>query len=263
MVEDMPPGFRFYPTEIELISFYLHHKLHTNSEDFSRIMDQVIPVVNIYDFNPWELPQFSQYLCHKDPEQWFFFVPRQESEARGGRPNRLTTEGYWKATGSPGFVYTSNRAVGEKRTMVFYRGRAPNGRKTQWKMNEYKAIEREASTSAGQDFSLCRVYKKSKCLRAFDRRPPPPLPPLQLGAVIGQSRAQQVEDHLGDEATNSHHQPSSQVCMVERTNSVYSSSAVDYGHTSQNDESNNMAVGSGCDQLLWDLDQLDLFCGMR
>ncbi|TQD87063.1 hypothetical protein C1H46_027391 [Malus baccata] len=23
-----------------------------------------------------------------------------------------------------------------------------------------------------QEFSLCRVYKKSKCLRAFDRRPP-------------------------------------------------------------------------------------------
>lgn len=25
--------------------------------------------------------------------------------------------------------------------MVFYNGRAPNGRKTEWKMNEYKAIE--------------------------------------------------------------------------------------------------------------------------
>ncbi|XP_044500908.1 NAC domain-containing protein 90-like [Mangifera indica] len=265
MVEDMPPGFRFYPTEVELISFYLHHKLHANSEDFNRIMDQVIPVVNIYDFSPWELPQFSEYLCHKDPEQWFFFVPRRESEVRGGRPNRLTTEGYWKATGSPGFVYTSNRVVGEKRTMVFYRGRAPNGRKTPWKMNEYKAIAGETSTSVRQDFSLCRVYTKSKCLRSFDRRPPPPLTTLQLGAVIDESRAQQVEDHRGDEATNSHHhRTSSQICIVERTNSLDSSSSVDhYGQTSQNDETNNMAVGSDCDHLLWDLDQLDLFCGMR
>ncbi|KAJ0094874.1 hypothetical protein Patl1_15001 [Pistacia atlantica] len=31
--------------------------------------------------------------------------------------------------------------------MVFYRGRAPSGRKTEWKMNEYKAIEGEASAS--------------------------------------------------------------------------------------------------------------------
>ncbi|XP_031282571.1 NAC domain-containing protein 90-like [Pistacia vera] len=262
MIEDMPPGFRFYPTEVELISFYLHHKLRGNAEDLNQIMDRVIPVVNIYDFNPWDLPQFSKNLCHKDPEQWFFFIPRNESEMRGGRPNRLTTEGYWKATGSPGFVYSSNRVVGEKRTMVFYRGRAPTGRKTEWKMNEYKAIEGEASTSVRQDFSLCRVYKKSKCLRAFDRRPPPPPP----GAVmIGESRAQQAEDHRGDKATASYHHQitSSQILMPEITSSLESSSSGDHGHTSQNDESNIMAVGSDCDQLLWDLDQLDWFCGTR
>ncbi|MBA0838098.1 hypothetical protein Goarm_010194 [Gossypium armourianum] len=146
-MEDMAPGFRFYPTEEELVSFYLHHKLEMEREDLNRLMDRVIPIVNIYEFNPWDLPQFSVYLCHKDPEQWFFFIPWQESEARGGRPKRLTTTGYWKATGSPGFVYSSgNRPIGVKRTMVFYNGRAPNGIRTEWKMNEYKAIEQGASS---------------------------------------------------------------------------------------------------------------------
>jgi hypothetical protein len=91
-------------------------------------------------------------LCHGDPEECFFFIPRQKSEAHGGRPKRLTATGYWKATGSPGSVYSSksNRCIGEKRTMVFYNGRAPNGQKTDWKMNEYKAIkEEEASSSSG------------------------------------------------------------------------------------------------------------------
>lgn len=32
--------------------------------------------------------------------------------------------------------------------MVFYKGRAPNGRKTDWKMIEYKAID-EAASSTG------------------------------------------------------------------------------------------------------------------
>lgn len=93
--------------------------------------------------------EISGDLCHGDHE-WFFFIPRQEREARGGRPNRLTTSGYWKATGSPGHVYSSgqnSRIIGGKRTMVYYEGRAPHGRKTEWKMNEYKAIDGEAATS--------------------------------------------------------------------------------------------------------------------
>ncbi|GKV38897.1 hypothetical protein SLEP1_g46751 [Rubroshorea leprosula] len=189
-MEDMPPGFRFFPTEDELVSFYLQHKLNGTRDDLDRLMDRVIPVVDIYAYNPWDLPQFSVYLCHKDKEQWFFFIPRRESEARGGRPRRLTTTGYWKATGSPGCVYSNNRAIGVKRTMVFYKGRAPSGQKTEWKMNEYKAIDGEASSSTAgasptlrHEFSLCRIYKKSKNLRSFDRRPPPALMPGQPGAA--------------------------------------------------------------------------------
>ncbi|KAF9680852.1 hypothetical protein SADUNF_Sadunf06G0164400 [Salix dunnii] len=160
----MPPGFRFYPTEEELISFYLHNKLEARREDLLRAMDRLIPVLDIYGFNPWELPRFSGDLCHGDTEEWFFFIRMQESEARGGRPKRLTSNGYWKATGSPCPVYSSNsnRCIGEKRTMVFYKGRAPKGRKTEWKMNEYKAmevvVEEEASFSNGGHTRVPTLY---------------------------------------------------------------------------------------------------------
>lgn len=102
----------------------------------------------------------------------------QEREARGGKPNRMTNNGYWKATGSPSYVYSSgNRLIGGKKTMVFYKGRIPDGRKTKWKMNEYKALEEGTSSSSTdapklrQELSLCRIYCTSKSLRAFDRRP--------------------------------------------------------------------------------------------
>ncbi|KAG6403831.1 hypothetical protein SASPL_136064 [Salvia splendens] len=133
-MDEVLPGFRFYPTEEELISFYLHHKLRgTRLED----IDTLIPLLDIYQYNPWDLPQVGS----AESEQWFFFSRQQEREARGGRPNRLTAEGYWKATGSPGDVYSSqNCVIGRKRTMVYYVGRAPNGTKTPWKMNEYKAV---------------------------------------------------------------------------------------------------------------------------
>lgn len=106
---------------------------------------------------------------------------------RGGRPSRTTGSGYWKATGSPTYVYSSenNKVIGMKKTMVFYQGKAPTGRKTKWKMNEYKAIKphqhflnnpNTSSTSTipelRHELSLCRVYITSGCARAFDRRPP-------------------------------------------------------------------------------------------
>lgn len=81
--------------------------------------------------------------CRADTEQWFFFVPRQERAASGGRISRSTASGYWKATGSLGYIYSSDhRAIGMKKSMIFYEGKAPAGSKTKWKMNEYKAIEK-------------------------------------------------------------------------------------------------------------------------
>lgn len=94
--------------------------------------------------------ELSGELCRGDTEQWFFFVPIQEREARGGRPTRTTPSGYWKATGSPGYVYSSdNKVIGLKKTMVFYKGKAPAGRKTKWKMNEYRAIEQMSDQRIG------------------------------------------------------------------------------------------------------------------
>lgn len=68
-MEDFPPGFRFYPTEEELVSFYLPNKLDGSREDLNRVMDRIIPVLDIYEFNPWDLPRnyisffFFSYIC--------------------------------------------------------------------------------------------------------------------------------------------------------------------------------------------------------
>ncbi|KAK7324853.1 hypothetical protein VNO77_28733 [Canavalia gladiata] len=170
---DLPPGFRFYPTEEELVAFYLYNQLEGQRHDLSR----VIPVIDINGVEPWNLPTLAGELCRGDTEQWFFFSPRQDREARGGRPNRTTACGYWKATGSPGHVYSSdNGVIGIKKTMVFYKGKAPTGRKTKWKMHEYKAIEHShqsnnAPPKLRHEFSLCRVYVISGSFRSFDRRP--------------------------------------------------------------------------------------------
>ena len=110
-----------------------------------------IPVISMllgdsHNVKRFVVAELAGEVCKEDTEQWFFFTPRQEREARGGRPSRTTGSGYWKATGSPSYVYSSdNRVIGVKKTMVFYNGKAPAGRKTKWKMHEYRAIEVEAT----------------------------------------------------------------------------------------------------------------------
>ncbi|CAA6660645.1 unnamed protein product [Spirodela intermedia] len=181
----LPPGLRFYPTEVELVTFYLRNKLADRSPE----IDRFIPAVDVYSFHPMELPRehllrlFALLLLTTatrkhivgDPEQWFFFCPRQEREAQGGRPTRTTRYGYWKATGSPTQVIHEGRPVGRRTTMVFYEGRPQSGRKTSWKMNEYTAYDETSAPGATQrvrrEFCLCRLYKKTEGQRSFDRRP--------------------------------------------------------------------------------------------
>lgn len=52
MVEHIPTGYRFFPTEEELVGFYLNKKLQGEVND----IDKVIPVIDINGVEPWNLP---------------------------------------------------------------------------------------------------------------------------------------------------------------------------------------------------------------
>ncbi|XP_073226605.1 NAC domain-containing protein 86 isoform X2 [Cicer arietinum] len=153
----LPPGFRFHPTDEELVSYYLKRKINGR-----RIELEIIPEVDLYKCEPWDLPGKS-LLPGKDLE-WYFFSPRDRKYPNGSRTNRATKCGYWKATGKDRKVQSETRSVGMKKTLVYYRGRAPHGTRTGWVMHEYRLDERECQnpSSGLQDaYALCRVFKKS------------------------------------------------------------------------------------------------------
>lgn len=72
--------------------------------------------------------------------EWYFFSFRDRKYATGFRTNRATTTGYWKATGKDRTVVDpgTRSVVGMRKTLVFYKNRAPNGIKTGWIMHEFR-----------------------------------------------------------------------------------------------------------------------------
>ncbi|XP_024540945.1 protein CUP-SHAPED COTYLEDON 2 [Selaginella moellendorffii] len=132
----LPPGFRFHPTDEELV-YYLTRKVLFSSFRISAIAE-----VDLNKCEPWDLPTKASM----GEKEWYFYTLRDRKYPTGMRTNRATEAGYWKATGKDRNINSSRTSclVGMKKTLVFYRGRAPKGLKSNWIMHEYR-LEGEAS----------------------------------------------------------------------------------------------------------------------
>ncbi|KAF4397336.1 hypothetical protein G4B88_027076, partial [Cannabis sativa] len=122
------PGFRFHPTDEELVGFYLRRKV---------------------DKKPLQVSKVGE-------KEWYFFCIRGRKYRNSIRPNRVTGSGFWKATGIDKPIYNSSLVkegdhddhnhnnndesliIGLKKSLVYYRGSAGKGTKTDWMMHEFR-----------------------------------------------------------------------------------------------------------------------------
>ncbi|MCO5591307.1 hypothetical protein L7F22_045288 [Adiantum nelumboides] len=150
----LPPGFRFSPTDEELVVHYLKNK--ACGKDYHQ---GVIAEVDIYKHEPWDLPELSA-LPSPDPV-WYFFNAQDKKHSHSARINRTTGKGYWKATGKDRKICSGPHFVGIKKTLIYYEGRAPSGKRTDWIMHEYKLDEDyEKRSKAICSAALCRIRRK-------------------------------------------------------------------------------------------------------
>ncbi|KAK8627051.1 hypothetical protein V6N13_134679 [Hibiscus sabdariffa] len=157
---NLPPGFRFDPSDEELVVHFLQRKAA-----LLPCHPDVIPDLDLYPYDPWELDGKAL----GEGNRWYFYSRRT--------PNRTTGNGYWKPMGTDEPVVSghSSRKVGVKKYFVFYIGESGSagGVKTNWIMQEYRLSDSDSGSSRSSkrrgghskiDYSkwvVCRVYERN------------------------------------------------------------------------------------------------------
>ncbi|KAL0843452.1 hypothetical protein Bca101_016697 [Brassica carinata] len=166
------PGFKFSPTDEELISYYLKRKM----DGLERSVE-VIPETDIYNFEPWDLPGKS---IIKSDTEWFFFCARGKKYPHGSQNRRATKMGYWKATGKERDVKSSSEVIGTKRILVFHIGRAPKGERTEWIMHEYSM----KGVSLDDALVVCRLRKNREFHTSTSQKAPEPTSAVEKHMIL-------------------------------------------------------------------------------
>ncbi|KAL7232837.1 hypothetical protein ACSBR2_010779 [Camellia fascicularis] len=156
MMMKLPIGFRFHPTDEELVVHYLNRKIYSFPLPAS-----VIPDLDVFQTNPWDLPGDSK-------EKRYFFCKRSKKNVN--KCKGITGSGYWKAMGKDKYIISpaSNQAVGVKKSLVFCQGKRPRGLRTHWVMHEYRLAGSQTIPNSTEKFMMemeeewvvCRIYQK-------------------------------------------------------------------------------------------------------
>ncbi|RLM54688.1 NAC domain-containing protein 76 [Panicum miliaceum] len=159
----VPPGFRFHPTDEELLYYYLRKKVAYEPIDLD-----VIREIDLNKLEPWDLKDRCR-IGTGPQNDWYFFSHKDKKYPTGTRTNRATMAGFWKATGRDKAIFLGNaRRIGLRKTLVFYIGRAPHGKKTDWIMHEYRLDEENVEIQE-DGWVVCRVFKKKNYQRALNQ----------------------------------------------------------------------------------------------
>ncbi|CAO2817786.1 unnamed protein product [Amaranthus hypochondriacus] len=149
----LPPGCRFYPSEEELLHYYLPYKNNNKSLPLQLSSSfglnpnfyDTIKEINLYNFNPFELPVFTcfKFGFRGRKRHWYCYTERvNSSEERKSR--RKAGFGFWKMKGKGKDVIGNGGKVvlGRRKSFIFYmekfHGKAAV--RTDWVMYEYALI---------------------------------------------------------------------------------------------------------------------------
>ncbi|CAH9111402.1 unnamed protein product [Cuscuta europaea] len=152
-------GYRFVPTDEELVDYFLRRKIM----GLPIIHPIIRHTINIYETHPRDI------LCKYGTvgEDACYFFVKQSNKSRKRRC-RKAGNGYWRTSGShPVLDGSGKKEIGSKKTFAFHQGFPEKGGfkgvKTDWLMHEFSLNHGDDNNNnIGDDYVLVRIYYHKK-----------------------------------------------------------------------------------------------------
>ncbi|XP_050203449.1 uncharacterized protein LOC126653571 isoform X2 [Mercurialis annua] len=159
IIENLPVGWRFHPTDEELLIHYLKPKILGD-----RITDSDIKEINISDYNPYDL--FGQFSSNFSNKERYFVSPCEYYENSKLRKRKVRDGGFWKSTGDPREITIgdSEEVIGTKRSLVYH-----NPDATEMIMTEY-AYTAQLDRPIMGNYVIYKLKRKPKKKKAGSKK---------------------------------------------------------------------------------------------
>ncbi|XP_037482341.1 uncharacterized protein LOC119361062 [Triticum dicoccoides] len=158
-----PVGFRFAPTDEELVEYYLLPRLQGRQH----VPNDAIIEDNVYQCHPDELVN-GKYKDKGQDNNWFFLTSRTRKYVNGGRPARSTDDGRGRWKASTGTTEVVGATVTYKESgLAYHEGPIKTEKKTKWLMHELTVPEYENKLDKSgvrpksdtlDEYVMCRIY---------------------------------------------------------------------------------------------------------
>ncbi|KDP46762.1 hypothetical protein JCGZ_06550 [Jatropha curcas] len=155
---NLPVGYRFRPTDNEIILYYLFNKASGVSIPSNPIKD-----FDLYDDNDQTMMKVFQDTSQE--KNFYFFTKLKKKHGKGMRIQRITGLGTWKETQKEKNISWENQIIGTKRGFKFVpkKGFELNSR---WLMDEFRLHSSLLNqTNQFDEYVVCHI-KNEKELRS-------------------------------------------------------------------------------------------------
>ncbi|XVE54715.1 hypothetical protein DITRI_Ditri03aG0104100 [Diplodiscus trichospermus] len=131
-----PVGYRFLPTDEELVTHYLINKVFCNPIPAS--IFQEMNATEFYSKSPKRSVQFSS-----GEREWFIFIKENEENVDNEQNETIRRivgdeQGFWQCNGEEPLYDANGNVLAFKFHLTYFSGCLSKAKKTHWKLDKYR-----------------------------------------------------------------------------------------------------------------------------